>query len=273
MTSAALLIILGQLAAEPLPFPDDLLRGIAYLPRYDQQPVIPRGNSHFYSIKYFGAPDYSAVTIQVYWTKNPGQLKYIQEPLGTQKAEEQRLARFSVLNQGTRTFSGLAPKFAGASIDKSGVFIQLDSAWASVVCQWSTRLVENGTQNLVPGPFDAEAKSAFVEKIARHTLIRAAGLRLDPVESNNSYPSAKCRLTKAKFGDLTKWAELNGWKIGDENDSGIITLKKGDVEAVLPLGADQIKVKGAWKEMGDSAAFFNGKLYLPATGLEHLRNL
>lgn len=261
----------ASIMAEPLPFPDDLLRGIAYLPRYDQQPIIPRGNSHFYSIQYFGAPDYSAVTIQAYWTKNPGQLKYLQEPLGTQKGEEQRLARFSVLNKGKRTFSGMAPNFAGTSIDKTAVFIQIDTTWASVVCQWSPRLVDNGTQYWEPAPYDARTKSAFAEKIARHTLIRAAGLRLDPVSNDDSTTSAQCRLTQAKFSDLTKWAELNGWKIGDENEYGIITLKKGDVEAVLPLGADQIKVNGVWKEMGDSAAFFNGKLYLPAAGLGHLQ--
>lgn len=52
---------------------------------------------------------------------------------------------------------------------------------------------------------------------------------------------------------------------------GSFHLKKGTDRTVLPLGADQIKINEVWREMGDSAAFLNGKLYLPAAGLEHLK--
>jgi hypothetical protein len=271
MNSAALLIILGQQAAEPLPFPLDVMRGAAFQAVYAPRQIVPVGSQHFLSTMDFVAPDLSALMIRVYWTKNIGQSTYTSEPLDTARGEKTRLSRFNTIMSGRGTFSGAHPKYAGYKRDKDGILFYLDSTWASAVCFWTPPLIDNGTRFWESAPFDAEVKSAFVEKIARHTLIRAAGLRLDPIESDDSSPSAKCRLTQVKFGDLTTWAELNGWKIGDENDYGIITLKKGDVEAVLPLGADQIKVKGAWKEMGDSAAFFNGKLYLPESGLKHLK--
>ncbi len=259
----------APLESQPIPF--DLMRQLTYLPLYERDKILAKEGEHFHSSMHFNDPLGAGISIHVSWTKNPGQKKYVSEALGTIEGEKLRLSRFNTFVPGRGTFSGFDPKFSGYKRDKDGVFFYSDSTWASVYCRWTPPLYDNGTQYWDPAPFDAEAKSAFVEKVARHTLIRAAGLRLDPVESNNSSQSAKCRLTQAKFGDLTKWAELNGWKIGDENEYGIITLKKGDVEAILPLGADQIKVKGAWKEMGDSAAFFNGKLYLPEAGLKHLK--
>lgn len=266
------LTILSQGAAELLPIPVELMRGAAFQSLYAPRQIVPDGSQHFLSTMDFVAPDHSALMIRVYWTKNIGQKTYTSEPLDTSRGEKERLSRFNTIMPGRGTFSGAHPKYAGYKLDKDGILFYLDSKWASAVCFWTPPLIDNATRFWVPAPFDAEAKSAFVEKIARHTLIRAAGLRLDRVETNSTTPAAMCRLTQAKFCDLAKWAELSGWKIGEENEYGIITLKKGETEAVLPLGADQIKVNGIWKEMGDSAAFFNGKLYLPDAGLEHLKN-
>ncbi len=150
--------------------------------------------------------------------------------------------------------------------------ITVNSTWATVICVWSPPIKSTHTGFIEREFFDFNEKAVLVERVVRHTLANAVGTRLDQFEGQSGF-RAKCRLTGMMFSDLGRWAVANGWTTGEEDKHGIVTFKKGANWAVLPLGADQIKVNGVWKEMGDSAAYFNGKLYLPAVGLEHLKGV
>ena len=169
------------------------------------------------------------------------------------------------------------PPVAALFGEKEGnsISIQLETETATVGVSFVGRVGTNSKGFADPSQVDFKAKSAFVERIARHTLANTAGTRLDHsgtgALAGRSVARATCRRSARVFGDLTQWAQAENWTLSEDSTYGFYTIKKGARWAVIPLGADQIKVNGVWKEMGDSAAFFNGKLYLPAAGLEHLR--
>lgn len=151
-----------------------------------------------------------------------------------------------------------------------------DTPWAMVQVQWGSPMVKSDRGHSEIAPHDAVAKEAFVERIARHTLTNAAGMRSESAGNGNlaghGVGRARRRGTAFFLGDVSQWSASAGWTITEEDEFGLLHLRKGSKWAVLPLGADQIKVNGVWKEMGDSAAFMNGKLYLPEGGLRHLRD-
>lgn len=172
--------------------------------------------------------------------------------------------------------SGLPPGFARVTKGTS-ISLKVLSDFAEVTCYFTPQILTTSKGFADPQSFDFKSKSTLLERIARHTLANAAGLRLEDigtgVVASGEIIRSSCRRTGRVFGDLSQWAGLAGWTIAEDKHYGVLNLKKGANWAVIPLGSDQIKVKGVWKEMGDSAAFFKGKLYLPAAGLEHLRNL
>ena len=185
--------------------------------------------------------------------------------------------RHAVPASATELPSGLPPDHVQVySIDdRSSFSINVQTLWASVRCIWTPYIGTSDKGYAVIGEFDRKAKQALVEKVIRHSLANASGLR---IEANGNGTLAGYGVSRAKrrgsnvmFGDLNQWFSASGWGIAEEDKFGLLHLKKGSDWAVLPLGADQIKVNGVWREMGDSAAFFNGKLYLPAAGLEHLK--
>lgn len=274
MIGALILTLAANSQYEPLPFPTEEMVAENYEVALEPTSAKANGKEPFRESIDYGKPNVGGITVQAVWTKNPGQDREIPFKLGSIEGERHRRYRFNGPPKNAGTFSGNPPHFSGFTRNKELIFFYLDSAWASVYCMWNPPYVDNGTNYREPAPYNEVIQSAFTERVARKTLIRTVGLRLDPNGTKkiaeSEVATAKCRITQAKFGDLSKWAELNGWKIVKENEYGIITLKKGETEAVLPLGADQIKVNGVWKEMGDSAAFFNGKLYLPEAGLKHL---
>jgi hypothetical protein len=275
MIGALIITLAANSQYEPLPFPTEEMVAANFEVALEPTTARVNGNQPFREWIAYGGPKIGGIQIQAVWTKNPGQDKEIPFKFGSEEWERFRKMLMNQAPKNYGTFSGNPPHTSGFTQEKRWITFHANTQWASVYCLWNPPFVDIGTNSREPAPYNEAIQSAFTEKVARKTLIRAVGLRLDPSGTkkiaDSEVASAKCRLTQAKFSDLTKWAELNGWKIGDENDYGIITLKKGEVECVLPLGADQIKVKGAWKEMGDSAAFFKGKLYLPEAGLKHLQ--
>jgi hypothetical protein len=217
----------------------------------------------------FRGPDGSSLRLTVHWTSRPGQRKHVEGQVDSPDFERQvkLQAAGSVKEMGMP--SKLPPSYARIYRENL-VNLAVNSTWATVICVWRPPIKSTHTGFIEREPFDFNEKAVFVERVVRRTLANAIGTRLQQ-SVDQSELSAVCRLTGAKFGNLSQWAVANGWTTGEEDKYGIVTFKKGANETILPLGADQIKVNGVWKEMGDSAAFFNGKLYLPATGLEHLR--
>ena len=88
MNSAALLVILGQQAAEPLPFPLDVMRGAAYQVAVQPSALLAGDLEPFQNTIYFVAPDKSGATIHASWTKNVGQKRYLPIALGSPEGEK-----------------------------------------------------------------------------------------------------------------------------------------------------------------------------------------
>jgi len=174
--------------------------------------------------------------------------------------------------------SRLPPKMAFENYRDGAEYLTLraDGLTASVQCLFLSSVRTSPTGFAATEPINYQTKSALVERIIRHTLANAAGLRLDDAGvgalAGRSVKKAKCRRSNRVFGRMDEWTNGEGWSFAEDQFYGLINLKKGSKWAVLPLGADQIKVNGVWKEMGDSAAFLNGKLYLPEAGLRHLKD-
>lgn len=217
----------------------------------------------------FRGPDGSSLRLTVHWTSRPGQRQHIEGEVGSPDFERQvkLQAAGSVKEMGMP--SKLPPSYARI-YGKNLVNLAVNSTWATVICVWRPPIKSTHTGFIEREPFDFDEKAVFVERVVRRTLANAVGTRLQR-SVDQSDLSAVCRLTGTRFTNMSQWAVANGWTTGEEDTHGIITFSKGSKWAVLPLGADQIKVNGVWKEMGDSAAFFNGKLYLPEAGLKHLK--
>ncbi len=172
-------------------------------------------------------------------------------------------------------FSSNLPPSTARMTKGIGVSVRVINQHADIICFYWPQIKTTPRGFSDPQSFDLKTQLAFIERISRHTLARASGLRLDVsssgIVSGSRVNKAACRITGMSFGDLNQWAKSSGWTLTEDPTFGFYTLKKGSDWAVLPLGAEQIKVNGVWKEMGDSAAYFNDSLYLPAAGLKHLR--
>ena len=259
----------------PSPAPTEELERLGYVaepvqlgPRTSVSPI----RSH---IQEFKGEDGSKLRVRSTWTMNLDQERPLNFEIGS-KEHFEYMAIDSAVNPKSRELpSGLPPKFSRTYSHRSVVRIVVDTTWASVDCTWVGRIGTTSKGFAAEDAFDYNTKVTFVERVLRKTLANAAGLRLDQNGSSaiagRTIASAKCRRTGRVFGGLTQWAQAENWTLSEDSTYGFFTMKKGNDWAVLPLGADQLKVNGVWKEMGDSAAYFKGKLYLPAAGLEHLR--
>jgi hypothetical protein len=213
------------------------------------------------------------IKISVRWISNSAQENLLKS--STLKAREEYLDSISTAEPYMKNLSSKLPPASARIFKGKTLGLIVINQQAEVSCFFTPQVATNPRGFADPQPFDFRTKSAILERIARHTLANAAGLRLDHNGSSaiagRTIASAKCRRTGRVFGSLSQWAQAENWTLSEDSTYGFFTVKKGTKWAVIPLGADQIKVKGVWKEMGDSAAFFNGKLYLPEAGLKQLK--
>lgn len=217
------------------------------------------------------------IKMEISWLGNPSSGGLHRFALGSPSHLTFERRRHAVLASATELPSGLPPDHVQVySIDdRSSFSVNVQTLWASVRCIWTPYIGTSDKGFAVIGEFDRKAKQALVEKVIRHSLANAAGLRIEAngngILAGYGVSRAKRRGSNVMFGDMNQWFSASGWGVAEEDKFGLLHLKRGSDWAVLPLGADQIKVNGAWKEMGDSAAFFNGKLYLPEAGLKQLK--
>ncbi len=257
------------------PGPTAYLQELGYKLRQDPRSVRSISDGLMQSRQVYLNNDGTEVRIFCRWTMNQGQKPPFEFNIGSKEHFEHMIGDAAVKPKSRELPSGLPPEHSRTFSSISIVRTVLDTKWASVDVTWLTRTDTSPKGYAMAEPFDFSSKASLVERILRKTLANAAGLRLDQNGSSaiagRSIASARCRRTGRVFGGLTQWAQAENWTLSEDSNYGFLTIKKGAKWAVLPLGADQIKVKGVWKKMGDSAAYFNGKLYLPAAGLEHLR--
>jgi hypothetical protein len=260
-------------AVTPSPLPDDLLNGEGFETTIfeDQSKSRKSGKGHHGRFKNALGEE---IVIDCGWASEKSHVFGPSSGYGSRQHRNDLANRFAALPTMRSLPSNLPPRVAGTWQSKLGVTIVAAAPNSGVTVTYSTRFKNSAKGFADPQPFDVKERAAFVERVARHTLANAAGMRLSDsgaaALAGRSIKKADCRRSGRVFGNLQEWTNLEGWSIA-EDDYGVLSLKKGAKWAVLPLGADQIKVNGVWKDMGDSAAFLNGKLYLPAAGLEHLR--
>jgi hypothetical protein len=232
--------------------------------------ISERGNAQ--SATFFNSTG-EKIKINVRWISNSAQENLLKS--STLKAREEYLDSISTAEPYMKNLSSKLPPASARIFKGKTLGLIVINQQAEVSCFFTPQVATNPRGFADPQPFDFRTKSAILERIARHTLANAAGMRLDNsgtgALAGSTVARATCRRSGRVFGDLTQWAQAENWTLSEDSTYGFLTIKKGANWAVLPLGADQIKVKGVWKKMGDSAAYFNGKLYLPAAGLEHLR--
>jgi hypothetical protein len=68
------------------------------------------------------------------------------------------------------------------------------------------------------------------------------------------------------LGNLHQWVKKKGWTWTDD-PRGFATLRKGTSWAVIPLGGNQVKINGQWKDLPDFIVEKDDEWYLPGTGL------
>ena len=265
------LLLFASLA--PSPLPDKLLieNGFEITIFQDRSKVSKTALSHHGRFKNAHGEE---IVISCGWASEKSHVFGHPGGYGSSQQKSNLANRFAALPTLRSLPSNLPPKVGITWQSKLGVTVNAVAPNCGVTVKYATRMKNTPKGFADTQPFDVKAKADFVERVARHTLANAAGMRLSDngtaALAGRSIKKAVCRRSDHVFGNLQEWTGGEGWSVA-EDDYGVLSLKKGAKWAVIPLGADQIKVNGVWKEMGDSAAFFNGKLYLPAAGLEHLR--
>lgn len=112
----------------------------------------------------------------------------------------------------------------------------------------------------------------LLERIARITFSRAAGRRLIETTARTmggaSVASASCRHSNRAFGSLSEWCSRRGWSVTEDTEYGYYTIRKGGHYAIVPVGADQIKIDGQWIDLPDYIVEHEGQIYVPQEALE-----
>lgn len=114
----------------------------------------------------------------------------------------------------------------------------------------------------------------LVERLARVTMARAAGLRLGGL-GTVSFPGyqalgSTCSKTARKYVGLSAWATTKGWSVEKNEDLAYWTLRKGANSIVVPAGANKIKVNGTWRVLPDLVMEKGGYRLVPEADFRNL---
>lgn len=118
----------------------------------------------------------------------------------------------------------------------------------------------------------------LLERVVRYSLARIAGRRLGKVTalgvSGGSIPTATCRLSNAKFGDLRSWCTTKGWAVTEDKTLGVLTVKRGASFVVIPMGTAWVKWNGrSWTKISDVVMEKDGRIMVPEEVLDRLNTI
>ena len=152
--------------------------------------------------------------------------------------------------------------------------LYVTTAFANVSCQFIPQAETDSAGFRRDPAHDYVRDIKLFERIARHTVARAAGSRLinfaDVNLSGATVPGARCRYSNRMFGNLRRWCEVRGWSIEANDEVGYLMLRRGSRYAVVPLGTNAVKVDGQWFDLPDSVMERDGTVYVPRDVFERM---